>query len=131
MLQCLFFLYSFLLSYCSFPYLTLSFPVLSFCHSFPFLPSFQFPLYPCPSIFSSAPFPSVPSASISFCNNCYTCSFSRFRVLCFKFVTYSYTVNFILGCILISSALLAAEDPVREHSPRNEVIVDSEGFYQL
>ena len=47
----------------------------------------------------------------------------RLRVFCFKFVTYSYTVNFILACILISSALLAAEDPVREHSPRNEVLL--------
>ena len=32
-------------------------------------------------------------------------------------------MNFILACILISSALLAAEDPVREHSPRNEVLL--------
>ncbi|XP_028397956.1 voltage-dependent L-type calcium channel subunit alpha-1D-like [Dendronephthya gigantea] len=54
---------------------------------------------------------------------------NRFRVLCFNFVTYSYTVNFILACILISSALLAAEDPVREHSARNEVLKYFDYFF--
>jgi len=36
---------------------------------------------------------------------------NRVRVLCHKIINHSYFTNFILICILVSSALLAAEDP--------------------
>jgi len=45
----------------------------------------------------------------------------RFRVLCYTVSTHSYWCNFILVCIIVSSALLAAEDPLTPHSPRNKV----------
>ena len=35
--------------------------------------------------------------------------------------THSYWGNFILLCIMVSSGVLAAEDPLRAQSPRNEV----------
>ena len=46
---------------------------------------------------------------------------TSFRVFCYKFISHSYFSNFILVCILISSALLAAEDPLRPNSSRNQV----------
>lgn len=45
----------------------------------------------------------------------------RFRTLCHKICNHPYFSNVVLACILISSAMLAAEDPLRSDSPRNQV----------
>lgn len=45
----------------------------------------------------------------------------RFRVYCHWLSNHSYFSNMILACIMISSALLAAEDPLNSHSQRNVV----------
>ncbi|KXJ12509.1 Voltage-dependent L-type calcium channel subunit alpha-1S [Exaiptasia diaphana] len=45
-----------------------------------------------------------------------------FRILCHKFVTNIYFVNFILILIIVSSALLAAEDPLNANSKRNQIL---------
>ena len=47
----------------------------------------------------------------------------RFRVICYKISIHPYWLNFILFCIIVSSALLAAEDPLNPDSRRNEVIL--------
>ena len=47
---------------------------------------------------------------------------NKFRVLCWKIVNHSYFGNVILACILISSAMLAAEDPVDANSKRNVIL---------
>lgn len=44
------------------------------------------------------------------------------RVFCNKIVNHSYFTNSVLICILVSSAMLAAEDPLEAQSPRNTVI---------
>ena len=48
-------------------------------------------------------------------------SLHRFRVICHKICCHPYFANIILACILISSAMLAAEDPLKANSPRNQV----------
>ena len=45
----------------------------------------------------------------------------RFRVMCHFICNHSYFGNIVLVCIMISSAMLAAEDPLRADSPRNKV----------
>ena len=45
----------------------------------------------------------------------------RIRVICYKIATNTYFVNFILCLIIISSILLAAEDPLNASAKRNEV----------
>jgi len=45
----------------------------------------------------------------------------RFRVICWRICTHSWWGNFILLCIMVSSGVLAAEDPLRADSPRNNV----------
>lgn len=45
-----------------------------------------------------------------------------FRVVCNKIVNHSYFTNSVLICILISSAMLAAEDPLKAQSFRNRVL---------
>lgn len=45
----------------------------------------------------------------------------RFRVFCHWLCNHSYFGNIILGCIMISSALLTAEDPINSKSYRNHV----------
>ena len=45
----------------------------------------------------------------------------RIRVVCYKIATNTYFVNFILCLIIISSILLAAEDPLNASAKRNEV----------
>ena len=45
----------------------------------------------------------------------------RFRVICYKIATNTYFVNFILCLIIISSILLAAEDPLNASAKRNQV----------
>ncbi|KAG7199961.1 hypothetical protein KM043_014390 [Ampulex compressa] len=47
---------------------------------------------------------------------------NRFRVFCHWFCNHSYFSNVILICIMISSAMLAAEDPLRATSYRNQIL---------
>ncbi|XP_071083520.1 muscle calcium channel subunit alpha-1-like isoform X5 [Haliotis cracherodii] len=47
---------------------------------------------------------------------------NRFRLFCHKTCNHSYFGNIVLACILISSAMLAAEDPLRSKSPRNIIL---------
>ncbi|UYV76435.1 hypothetical protein LAZ67_14000397 [Cordylochernes scorpioides] len=47
---------------------------------------------------------------------------NKFRIICHCFVNHPYFCNFILVCILISSAMLAAEDPLDAASDRNRVL---------
>ncbi|XP_018307180.1 ca[2+]-channel protein alpha[[1]] subunit D isoform X4 [Mycetomoellerius zeteki] len=49
-------------------------------------------------------------------------STNRFRVFCHWFCNHSYFSNVILICIMISSAMLAAEDPLRTTSDRNLIL---------
>lgn len=46
----------------------------------------------------------------------------RIRVLCHRIVNATWFTNFILLFILLSSAALAAEDPIRAESVRNQVM---------
>ena len=45
-----------------------------------------------------------------------------FRLACYNFINHSVISNFILVCIMISSASLAAEDPLDSNSKRNRVL---------
>ncbi|KAF7393972.1 hypothetical protein HZH68_010791 [Vespula germanica] len=45
---------------------------------------------------------------------------NRFRVFCHWLCNHSYFGNVILACIMISSAMLAAEDPLSATSYRNQ-----------
>nr|XP_042903627.1 voltage-dependent calcium channel type D subunit alpha-1 isoform X3 [Parasteatoda tepidariorum] len=47
---------------------------------------------------------------------------NSFRVLCHKITNHSYFTNLVLACILISSAMLAAEDPLSSDTPRNKIL---------
>nr|XP_037270737.1 LOW QUALITY PROTEIN: muscle calcium channel subunit alpha-1-like [Rhipicephalus microplus] len=47
---------------------------------------------------------------------------NRFRILCHKMINHSYFGNFILVCILVSSGMLAAEDPLRSTTHRNTIL---------
>uniref|UniRef100_A0A6Q2WXI5 Voltage-dependent L-type calcium channel subunit alpha n=1 Tax=Esox lucius TaxID=8010 RepID=A0A6Q2WXI5_ESOLU len=49
---------------------------------------------------------------------------NKFRVLCHKIVNHNIFTNLILFFILLSSISLAAEDPVKNNSPRNQVPCD-------
>lgn len=49
----------------------------------------------------------------------------RLRVLCHRIVNATWFTNFILLFILLSSAALAAEDPIRTESARNQVTAAS------
>ncbi|XP_011880299.1 PREDICTED: voltage-dependent calcium channel type D subunit alpha-1 isoform X2 [Vollenhovia emeryi] len=49
-------------------------------------------------------------------------STNRFRVFCHWFCNHSYFTNVILVCIMISSAMLAAEDPLKASSYRNQIL---------
>uniref|UniRef100_A0A1I8F9K8 Ion_trans domain-containing protein n=1 Tax=Macrostomum lignano TaxID=282301 RepID=A0A1I8F9K8_9PLAT len=48
-------------------------------------------------------------------------STNRFRVLCHRICNHSYFGSVVLVCILVSSAMLAAEEPVNSENPRNKV----------
>lgn len=54
---------------------------------------------------------------------------NRFRVLCHKICNHSYFGNIVLACILISSAMLAAEDPLKSKSPRNQILNKFDYFF--
>nr|QQY02492.1 voltage-dependent L-type calcium channel subunit alpha-1C [Cryptocotyle lingua] len=45
-----------------------------------------------------------------------------FRVACFEICNHSYFNNMVLVCILVSSAMLAAEDPLDAKTARNEIL---------
>ncbi|KAH3892449.1 hypothetical protein DPMN_016567, partial [Dreissena polymorpha] len=47
---------------------------------------------------------------------------NKFRVICHKVCNHSYFGNIVLACILISSGMLAAEDPLNSKSDRNEIL---------
>ncbi|XP_037087446.1 LOW QUALITY PROTEIN: voltage-dependent calcium channel type D subunit alpha-1-like [Pollicipes pollicipes] len=47
---------------------------------------------------------------------------NRFRVFCHWFCNHSYFGNVILVCILVSSAMLAAEDPIDQGTGRNRIL---------
>ena len=47
---------------------------------------------------------------------------NKFRVSCYNFINNSIIGNFLLICILISSASLSAEDPLDANSKRNRVL---------
>ncbi|XP_054713123.1 muscle calcium channel subunit alpha-1-like [Uloborus diversus] len=47
---------------------------------------------------------------------------NKFRVLCHKTINHNYFGNMVLACILISSAMLAAEDPLSAETPRNRIL---------
>uniref|UniRef100_T1E1N8 Voltage-dependent L-type calcium channel subunit alpha n=1 Tax=Cupiennius salei TaxID=6928 RepID=T1E1N8_CUPSA len=47
---------------------------------------------------------------------------NKLRVLCHKTINHSYFGNMVLACILISSAMLAAEDPLSSDTPRNKIL---------
>ena len=59
-----------------------------------------------------APFPGIYTTCV--------CE-SRVRVFCWRMCTHNYWGNFILLCIMVSSGVLAAEDPLRAESARNQV----------
>ncbi|XP_055958149.1 muscle calcium channel subunit alpha-1 [Patella vulgata] len=54
---------------------------------------------------------------------------NKFRVLCHRICNHSYFRNVVLVCILISSAMLAAEDPLRSESPRNNILNHFDYFF--
>ncbi|GLV39288.1 Ca[2+]-channel protein alpha[[1]] subunit D [Carabus blaptoides fortunei] len=54
---------------------------------------------------------------------------NRFRVFCHWLCNHSYFGNIILGCIMISSALLTAEDPINSKSYRNQVLLIFDYFF--
>ncbi|XP_075591517.1 ca[2+]-channel protein alpha[[1]] subunit D isoform X11 [Dermatophagoides farinae] len=47
---------------------------------------------------------------------------NRFRVACHRFINHNYFGNVVLMCIIISSTMLAAEDPLNAFSYRNIIL---------
>ncbi|XP_022247944.1 muscle calcium channel subunit alpha-1-like isoform X2 [Limulus polyphemus] len=47
---------------------------------------------------------------------------NRFRVICHRIINHSLFSNIVLACILISSTMLAAENPLNSNSERNKVL---------
>ncbi|XP_072756807.1 ca[2+]-channel protein alpha[[1]] subunit D isoform X3 [Anoplolepis gracilipes] len=56
-------------------------------------------------------------------------STNRIRIFCHWFCNHSYFSNVILICIMISSAMLAAEDPLRASSDRNRILNHFDYFF--
>ncbi|CAL7937215.1 unnamed protein product [Xylocopa violacea] len=54
---------------------------------------------------------------------------NRFRVFCHWLCNHSYFGNVILICIMISSAMLAAEDPLSAASYRNQILLKFDYFF--
>ncbi|CAJ0933163.1 unnamed protein product, partial [Mesorhabditis belari] len=54
---------------------------------------------------------------------------NAFRVFCNKMVNHSYFTNSVLVCILVSSAMLAAEDPLEADSDRNKILNHFDYFF--
>uniref|UniRef100_A0A1I8IQR8 Voltage-dependent L-type calcium channel subunit alpha n=1 Tax=Macrostomum lignano TaxID=282301 RepID=A0A1I8IQR8_9PLAT len=57
------------------------------------------------------------------------CSTNRFRVLCHKICNHSYFGSIVLVCILVSSAMLAAEEPVNSDNNRNKILNKFDYFF--
>ncbi|ESO91449.1 hypothetical protein LOTGIDRAFT_51275, partial [Lottia gigantea] len=68
------------------------------------------------------PIPNASSLFIFAPNN-------KFRIMCHKICNHSYFRNVVLVCILISSAMLAAEDPLQSKSPRNTILNHFDYFF--
>ncbi|XP_059091600.1 muscle calcium channel subunit alpha-1-like isoform X4 [Tigriopus californicus] len=47
---------------------------------------------------------------------------NRFRIVCHYICNHSYFGNIVLVCIMVSSAMLAAEDPLNSNSERNKIL---------
>ncbi|XP_065218942.1 muscle calcium channel subunit alpha-1 isoform X4 [Planococcus citri] len=69
----------------------------------------------------------IPQASSFFVFS----STNWFRILCHKIINHSYFTNTILVCILVSSALLAAEDPTGKDKSRTEILAWFDNFFTL
>ncbi|KAK2156437.1 hypothetical protein LSH36_213g02000 [Paralvinella palmiformis] len=54
---------------------------------------------------------------------------NKFRVFCHAICNHSYFGNIVLACILISSAMLAAEDPLHANSERNQILKYFDYFF--
>ncbi|GFG39870.1 hypothetical protein Cfor_08850, partial [Coptotermes formosanus] len=54
---------------------------------------------------------------------------NRIRVFCHWLCNHSYFGNVILACIMISSAMLAAEEPLQSETPRNEILSKFDVFF--
>ncbi|CAH1784487.1 unnamed protein product [Owenia fusiformis] len=54
---------------------------------------------------------------------------NKFRVFMHKVCNHSYFGNIVLACILISSAMLAAEDPLDANSARNKILNNFDIFF--
>ncbi|XP_054000294.1 muscle calcium channel subunit alpha-1 isoform X5 [Hylaeus anthracinus] len=54
---------------------------------------------------------------------------NRIRVFCHWFCNHGYFSNVILVCIMISSAMLAAEDPLSASSYRNQILANFDYFF--
>ncbi|XP_044741496.1 muscle calcium channel subunit alpha-1 [Chrysoperla carnea] len=54
---------------------------------------------------------------------------NRFRVFCHWLCNHGYFGNLILVCIMISSAMLAAEDPINSNSRRNLILEKFDYFF--
>ncbi|XP_069693173.1 muscle calcium channel subunit alpha-1 isoform X6 [Periplaneta americana] len=54
---------------------------------------------------------------------------NRIRVFCHWLCNHSYFGNVILACIMISSAMLAAEEPLRAETPRNDILGKFDIFF--
>ncbi|KRX18133.1 Muscle calcium channel subunit alpha-1 [Trichinella nelsoni] len=52
---------------------------------------------------------------------------NKLRIACAKLIRHAYFKNLVLLCILVSSGLLAAEDPLSRHSTLNDVL----GFFDI
>lgn len=67
---------------------------------------------------ASAPLELVLIPTVLCLNVTFLC---RIRVICYKIATNKYFVNFVLILIIVSSILLAAEDPLNASAKRNQV----------
>jgi voltage-dependent calcium channel L type alpha-1D len=47
---------------------------------------------------------------------------NRFRIMCHFICNHSYFGNVVLVCIMVSSAMLAAEDPLNSNTERNKIL---------
>uniref|UniRef100_T1IPE0 Voltage-dependent L-type calcium channel subunit alpha n=1 Tax=Strigamia maritima TaxID=126957 RepID=T1IPE0_STRMM len=54
---------------------------------------------------------------------------NKFRIFCHKVSNHSYFSNIILCCILVSSSMLAAEDPLNSKSERNRILQNFDYFF--
>ncbi|CAH8831967.1 unnamed protein product [Trichobilharzia szidati] len=54
---------------------------------------------------------------------------NKFRIFCHNVVCFSHFGNIVLVCILVSSILLAAEDPLHANSNRNKILNSFDYFF--